>query len=59
VIKVDKNGTATWIDVRQGEEDGNEVEVFGEIVPGDTIIKTASDEIKNNAVIKSVMAANL
>jgi RND family efflux transporter MFP subunit len=58
VIKVNKNGTTTWVDVQKGEEDGNEVEVFGEIIPGDTIIKTASDEIKNHAAIKSIMASN-
>ncbi len=45
VIKV-KNGQTEWIDVRQGITIDAGVEIFGEVAPGDTIVKKATDERK-------------
>ncbi len=33
------NGKAKWIEVQKGREQGDKVEVFGEIKQGDTLVK--------------------
>lgn len=45
VIRV-SGGTAEWVDVRRGMTSGNEVEIFGDVSPGDTIVLRATDEIR-------------
>ena len=55
VIKA-THGSAVWVDVQKGESHGEKVEIFGKLIPGDTILNTASDEIKNSEAIKIVMA---
>jgi RND family efflux transporter MFP subunit len=42
----DVDGAAEWIDVRRGLMEGNMVEVFGALQPGDRIVLRASDEIR-------------
>jgi membrane fusion protein, multidrug efflux system len=45
VIRV-TDGIAEWVDVRRGARDGELVEVFGNLKPGDKIVQRASDEIR-------------
>lgn len=45
IIKVSGN-TTQWIDVRPGFNLGEKQEVFGDIVPGDTIVLRGNEELK-------------
>jgi len=42
----DRKGQAEWVDVRKGAPEGDLIEVFGELKPGDSIVKRATDEIR-------------
>ena len=50
IIKV-KNHNASLIDVSTGNENNGMIEVFGEIMPNDSIIVNAGDDIKENQYI--------
>ena len=50
VIRV-KNGKAEWVDIKKGFASQKETEVMGPIQPGDVIVKTATDEIKDGSSI--------
>jgi RND family efflux transporter MFP subunit len=50
VIRV-KNGIAEWVDVRQGMTVDAGVEIFGNILPGDTLVKKATDERKPGSTV--------
>ena len=50
VIKYD-NGLTQWIDVRNGINMDSTVEIFGNIKPGDTLLKKATDEVKNGTKV--------
>ncbi|HMF72439.1 MAG TPA: efflux RND transporter periplasmic adaptor subunit, partial [Flavitalea sp.] len=52
VIKV-INGRAKKAIVKMGREDEDKVEIYGNIVPGDTLINIATEEIKEGATIDS------
>jgi len=41
-----KEGTAEWVDVRNGISMTDKVEIFGNITAGDTLLIKATDEIK-------------
>ena len=41
-----KNGTAEWVDVRQGLSLGERVEVFGDLAEGDQVVVRGTDELK-------------
>jgi RND family efflux transporter MFP subunit len=45
VVRI-KNGTAEWVDVRQGLTLGDRVEVFGDIAEGDQVAARGTDELK-------------
>jgi RND family efflux transporter MFP subunit len=45
VIRV-KQGKAEWVDVKSGVTVGGKIEVFGELRPGDVVLRTASDAIR-------------
>jgi membrane fusion protein (multidrug efflux system) len=45
VIRV-SDGKADWVDVRRGATNGELVEVFGDLKPGDKIVLRATDEIR-------------
>jgi multidrug efflux pump subunit AcrA (membrane-fusion protein) len=47
VIRI-KNGLVQWIDVRNGITLEDKVEIFGNLIPGDTLLARATDEIKAN-----------
>jgi membrane fusion protein (multidrug efflux system) len=41
-----RDGTAQWVDVRRGIADGPLVEVFGNLKPGDLVVKRGTDELR-------------
>jgi len=45
VIRV-RAGVAEWVDVRRGLAQGNQVEIFGDVAAGDTVVVRATDEIR-------------
>ena len=52
VIRV-REGRAEWIDVRRGVFQGDRVEVFGELEPGEQVVARATDEIRPGASVES------
>jgi membrane fusion protein (multidrug efflux system) len=51
VIRVSDH-KAQWVDVKPGRSDKGKVEVFGDLHPGDTIIKVASEERRDGSPVK-------
>jgi RND family efflux transporter MFP subunit len=45
----DREGKAEWVDVRKGAVDGDNVEVVGNLKPGDRVVRRATDEIRDGA----------
>jgi RND family efflux transporter MFP subunit len=54
VIRV-VNGVAEWVDVRRGSAEGDLVEVFGNLKPGDRILERASDEVRPGTKISPIV----
>lgn len=50
VIKV-AEGRAKRISVKKGREMDGKVEIFGELLPGDTLVKAANDEMREGSLI--------
>ncbi|MBX2926013.1 MAG: efflux RND transporter periplasmic adaptor subunit [Chitinophagaceae bacterium] len=50
-IILSTNDKAKWIEIQKGRGQGDKVEVFGDISIGDTLIKNANEEIRNNSII--------
>ena len=46
-----QNGKAEWVDVRKGVAEGDLVEVFGNLKPGDMVVRRATDEIRDGTQI--------
>jgi RND family efflux transporter MFP subunit len=46
------NGHAHWVDVRKGPSLGEQVSIRGQITVGQSIVKRASDEIREGAALK-------
>lgn len=52
VIRVTADGKADWVDVKLGRSEGGRTEVFSNSLnEGDSLIKTASEEIRNGAPV--------
>ena len=51
VIRV-TGGKAEWVSVKKGATAGDQVEVIGDLKPGDLVVKRATDEIRNGAILK-------
>ncbi len=49
----DRNGSAEWVDVKKGTADGDLVEVAGNLKPGDMVVRRATDEIREGAVLRA------
>jgi len=49
----DRDGHAEWVDVRKGAEDGEMVEVIGNLQPGDRVVRRATDEIREGATLQA------
>lgn len=56
VIRVN-NSKAEWVDVKPGREAAGRIEVYGNLNPGDTLVLTGSDEIRNGADLLHVKMA--
>ena len=53
VIRV-VNNKAEWVDVKTGREANGTIEIYGNLNPGDQIVKTATDEIRNGSDLQHV-----
>ena len=53
VIRV-VNKKAEWVDVKTGREANGTKEIYGNLNPGDQIVKTATDEIRNGSDLQHV-----
>jgi membrane fusion protein (multidrug efflux system) len=51
VIRV-REGKAEWVTVQTGQTVDGEIEVFGELAPGDQVVKTASDAIHSGETVR-------
>ena len=49
----DRNGQAEWVDVRKGVADGDLVEVMGNLSAGDSVVRRATDEIRDGTPIQA------
>ena len=53
VIRVGHDNHAEWVTVRKGKPSGDLVEIYGEVAPGDRVVKSASDEIRNGSSVRT------
>jgi RND family efflux transporter MFP subunit len=44
-----RDGKAEWVDVKKGPSDGDLIEVFGNLHPGDQVVRRASDETREGS----------
>ena len=51
VIRV-RDQKAEWVPVKKGLEADEKVEVFGPVTEGDTLVMTATEEIRDGAPVK-------
>jgi hypothetical protein len=47
----DLDGRAQWVDVKKGAADGDLVEVVGNLKAGDTVVRRATDELREGTPI--------
>jgi RND family efflux transporter MFP subunit len=48
-----QNGQAEWVDVKKGAAEGDLVEVLGNLKPGDTVVRRATDEMREGAPLQT------
>jgi membrane fusion protein, multidrug efflux system len=48
-----RNGHAEWVDVKTAATEGDLVEIIGNLKPGDMLVRRATDELREGAVIRS------
>lgn len=48
----DRNGRAEWVDVRKGILEGDLVEVFGNLKPGDIVARRGTDELREGTPLR-------
>jgi RND family efflux transporter MFP subunit len=53
VIRV-VNNKAEWVDVKTGREDNGIIEIYGNLNPGDLLLRTATDEIRNGSALQNI-----
>ena len=53
------NHKAEWVDVKTGREANGEVEVYSKLSPGDLLLKAATDEVRDGAVLQNVKTVSL
>jgi membrane fusion protein, multidrug efflux system len=46
-------GRAEWVDVKKGVVEGDLIEVFGNLKPGDLVVRRANDEIREGAALQA------
>jgi membrane fusion protein (multidrug efflux system) len=47
-----RDGHAEWVDVRKGVAEGDLVEVFGNLQPGEMVVRRATDEMRDGAPLQ-------
>jgi hypothetical protein len=47
-----QSGHAEWVDVKKGVTEGDLVEVIGNLKPGDSVLRRATDEIRDGMPIQ-------
>lgn len=52
VIKI-QAGKTTWVDVSQGLNLGDKIEIFGNLTPGDTLATKANEEMKPGTAVRT------
>jgi len=57
VIRVNHN-KAEWVNVKTGREANGFIEVYGNLNPGDLLIRTATDEIRNGSTLQNIKTAS-
>ncbi|MGN6541488.1 MAG: efflux RND transporter periplasmic adaptor subunit [Ginsengibacter sp.] len=45
------NGQTEWVDVRNGINMDSTIEIFGDLMPGDTLLKKGTDEVKSGTKV--------
>lgn len=53
VIKI-VDQKAQWVDVKKGRENSGRLEVYGDLKPGDRLVQTASEEVRNGSELKNI-----
>jgi RND family efflux transporter MFP subunit len=51
VIRVN-NHKAEWVDVKKGFQSGANMEIYGDIKPGDKLVRQANDEIRDGSAVR-------
>jgi len=49
-----RDGRAEWVDVRKGVTEGDLVEVFGNLQPGEKVVRRATDEMRDGTALQAV-----
>jgi membrane fusion protein (multidrug efflux system) len=52
-----RNGQAQWVDVKKGVTEGDLVEVFGNLKPGDMVVRRATDEMREGTPVNTAAKA--
>ena len=47
-----QDGKAQWVEVKKGREADGKTEIFGSLNPGDVIVTTGSEEIRDGSALK-------
>lgn len=47
-----RSGRAEWVDVRKGVAEGDLIEVFGNLQPGEMVVRRATDEMRDGAPLQ-------
>ena len=53
VIRVNGN-KAEWVNVKTGREANGLIEIYGNLNPGDLLLRTATDEIRNGSTLQNL-----
>lgn len=53
------NSKAEWVNVKTGREANGSIEVYGNLNAGDTLLKTATDEIRNGTALQNLKTARM
>jgi type II secretory pathway predicted ATPase ExeA len=48
-----QSGQAEWVDVKKGVTEGDLVEVMGNLKAGDTVVRRATDEIREGTPVQT------
>jgi hypothetical protein len=44
-----------WIPIQLGNENNANVEIFGDVLPGDTLVKSANEEIREGSNLQQLI----